>query len=58
MNVTKAVKRRAGFGTRFFRGLMAVPKNAAEVDKRQVQYNVEEAIAIGLEDLLIITSTR
>lgn len=57
MKVTKAVIPAAGFGTRFLPATKAVPKEMLPiVDKPTIQYIVEEAIAAGIEDLLIITS--
>ena len=57
MKVTKAVIPAAGFGTRFLPATKAVPKEMLPiVDKPTIQYIVEEAIASGIEDLLIITS--
>ena len=53
----KWVIRLAGFGTRFLPATKAVPKEMLPiVDKPTIQYIVEEAIASGIEDLLIITS--
>ena len=52
MKVTKAVIPAAGVGTRFLPATKALPI----VDKPTIQYIVEEAIASGIEDLLIITS--
>ena len=55
MKVTKAVIPAAGFGTRFLPATKAVPKEMLPiVDKPTIQYIVEEAIASGIEDLLII----
>ena len=57
MKVTKAVIPAAGFGTRFLPATKAVPKEMLPiVDKPTIQYIVEEAIAAGIEDLIIITS--
>ena len=57
MKVTKAVIPAAGFGTRFLPATKAVPKEMLPiVDKPTIQYIVEEAIASGIEDVLIITS--
>lgn len=55
-NVTKAVIPAAGLGTRFLPATKAMPKEMLPiVDKPAIQYVVEEAVAAGLEDVLIIT---
>jgi UTP--glucose-1-phosphate uridylyltransferase len=47
----------AGFGTRFFPATKAVPKEMLPlVDKPILQYGVEEAVASGLDKLIIVTS--
>jgi UTP--glucose-1-phosphate uridylyltransferase len=52
----KAVIPVAGFGTRFLPATKAQPKEMLPVyDKPALQYIVEEAIASGLDDILIIT---
>lgn len=57
VKVKKAVIPAAGFGTRFLPATKAIPKEMLPiVDKPTLQYIVEEAIASGIEDLLIITS--
>lgn len=57
MKVKKAVIPAAGFGTRFLPATKAVPKEMLPIiDKPTIQYIVEEAIAAGIEDLLIITA--
>lgn len=57
MKVRKAVIPAAGFGTRFLPATKAVPKEMLPiVDKPAIQYVVEEAVAAGIEDILIITS--
>lgn len=57
MKVRKAVIPAAGFGTRFLPATKAVPKEMLPiVDKPTIQYIAEEAIAAGIEELLIITS--
>lgn len=57
MKVTKAVIPAAGFGTRFLPATKAVPKEMLPIiDKPTIQYIAEEAIAAGIEELLIITS--
>ncbi len=56
MDVSKAVIPAAGFGTRFLPLTKAQPKEMMPVlDKPTIQYVVEEAIASGLDDILIIT---
>ena len=56
MSVTKAVIPAAGLGTRFLPATKAQPKEMLPVvDKPAIQYVVEEAVAAGLEDLLIVT---
>lgn len=54
--VTKAVIPVAGLGTRFLPATKAMPKPMLPVvDKPAVQYVVEEAVAAGLEDVLLVT---
>lgn len=54
--VTKAVIPAAGFGTRFLPATKAQPKEMLPlVDKPAIQYVVEEAVAAGIDDILIIT---
>ena len=54
--VTKAVIPAAGLGTRFLPATKAMPKEMLPVvDKPAIQYVVEEAVAAGLVDLLMIT---
>ena len=54
--VTKAVVPAAGLGTRFLPATKATPKEMLPiVDKPAIQYVVEEAVAAGLDDLLLIT---
>ena len=56
MAVTKAVIPAAGLGTRFLPATKATPKEMLPVvDKPAIQYVVEEAVAAGLEDVLLIT---
>ncbi len=56
--VTKAVIPAAGFGTRMLPFAKAVPKELIPlVDTPVLQYVVEEAVAAGAEDILIIIST-
>ncbi len=54
--ITKAVLPVAGMGTRFLPATKALPKEMLPVvDKPAIQYVVEEAVAAGLYDLLMIT---
>jgi hypothetical protein len=54
--VTKAVIPVAGLGTRFLPATKATPKEMLPVvDKPAIQYVVEEAVASGLEDILLVT---
>lgn len=57
MRVRKAVIPAAGLGTRVLPASKAVPKEMLPiVDKPAIQYIVEEAVASGIEDILIITN--
>lgn len=54
--VKKAVIPAAGLGSRFLPATKAQPKEMLPiVDKPTIQYVVEEAVAAGIEDILIIT---
>lgn len=54
--VRKAVIPAAGWGTRFLPATKAQPKEMLPiVDKPAIQYTVEEAVASGIEDIIIIT---
>lgn len=54
--ITKAVIPAAGFGTRFLPVTKAVCKEMLPiVDKPTLQYIVEEAVASGIQDILVIT---
>ncbi|MGW5420825.1 UTP--glucose-1-phosphate uridylyltransferase GalU [Streptomyces sp. NPDC003943] len=54
--LTKAVIPAAGLGTRFLPATKATPKEMLPVvDKPAIQYVVEEAVAAGLSDVLMIT---
>lgn len=56
MKVRKAVIPAAGLGTRFLPATKAMPKEMLPiVDKPTIQYIIEEAIASGIEEILIIT---
>ena len=55
-SVTKVVIPVAGLGTRFLPATKAVPKEMLPVvDKPAIQYVVEEAVAAGLTDVLMVT---
>jgi UTP--glucose-1-phosphate uridylyltransferase len=55
--IRKAVIPAAGMGTRFLPATKAMPKEMLPVvDKPTIQYVVEEAVAAGLDDILLITS--
>jgi UTP--glucose-1-phosphate uridylyltransferase len=57
MRVRKAVFPAAGWGTRFLPATKAQPKEMLPlVDKPVIQYAVEEAVAAGIEQIIIITS--
>ncbi|MGL5269984.1 MAG: sugar phosphate nucleotidyltransferase, partial [Selenomonadaceae bacterium] len=54
--IRKAVIPAAGLGTRFLPATKAQPKEMLPiVDKPAIQFIVEEAIASGIEEILIIT---
>ncbi|MBW9145266.1 UTP--glucose-1-phosphate uridylyltransferase GalU [Clostridium sp. CM027] len=56
MRVKKAIIPAAGLGTRFLPATKALPKEMLPiVDKPTMQYIIEEAIAAGIEEILIIT---
>ncbi|TAM66196.1 MAG: UTP--glucose-1-phosphate uridylyltransferase GalU [Microbacteriaceae bacterium] len=56
MQITKAVIPAAGLGTRFLPATKAMPKEMLPVvDKPAIQYVVEEAVAAGLHDVLLVT---
>jgi UTP--glucose-1-phosphate uridylyltransferase len=56
MTVRKAVFPAAGLGTRFLPATKAQPKEMLPlVDKPTIQYVVEEAVASGLEEIIIVT---
>jgi UTP--glucose-1-phosphate uridylyltransferase len=59
LRVRKAVFPAAGWGTRFLPATKAQPKEMLPlVDKPIIQYGVEEAVAAGIEQIIIITSTH
>lgn len=54
--ITKAVIPAAGFGTRFLPQTKAMPKEMLPiVDKPVIQYVVEEVVASGITDIIIVT---
>lgn len=56
MKVRKAIIPAAGLGTRFLPATKAQPKEMLPiVDKPTIQFIVEEAIASGIEDIIIVT---
>lgn len=56
MKVRKAIIPAAGLGTRFLPATKAQPKEMLPiVDKPTIQFIVEEAIASGIEDIMIVT---
>lgn len=56
MKVRKAIIPAAGLGTRFLPATKAQPKEMLPiVDKPTIQYIIEEAVASGIEEILIIT---
>jgi len=56
MNVRKGVFPAAGLGTRFLPATKAQPKEMLPlVDKPMIQYVVEEAVASGLNEIIIVT---
>lgn len=57
MKVRKAVIPAAGLGTRMLPATKTVPKEMLPLlDKPIIQYIVEEAVASGIEDILIVTN--
>jgi UTP--glucose-1-phosphate uridylyltransferase len=59
MRVRKAVFPAAGWGTRFLPATKAQPKEMLPlVDKPVIQYAVEEAVASGIEQVIIVTSSQ
>lgn len=54
--IRKAIIPAAGLGTRFLPATKAQPKEMLPiVDKPTIQYVVEEAVAAGIEDIIIVT---
>jgi UTP--glucose-1-phosphate uridylyltransferase len=59
MKIRKAVIPAAGYGTRFLPATKASPKEMLPVvDKPVIQYVVEEAVASGIEHIIIITGAN
>lgn len=57
--IRKAIIPAAGLGTRFLPATKAMPKEMLPiVDKPIIQYVVEEAVASGIEDVIIVTSAN
>lgn len=57
MKVRKAVILAAGYGTRFLPATRAVPKEMLPlVDRPVIQYIVEEALASGLDQIVMVTA--
>ena len=57
MKVRKAVIPAAGMGTRFLPATKSIPKEMLPVvDKPAIQYIVEEAVASGIEQVIIVTN--
>lgn len=57
--VTKAVIAAAGFGTRFLPQTKAMPKEMLPlVDKPIIQYIVEDLVAAGIKDIIIVGSSN
>lgn len=58
MKVRKAVILAAGFGTRFLPATKTVPKEMLPIlDRPVIQYIVEEALAAGIEQIIMVTSS-
>lgn len=58
MRVRKAVLPAAGFGTRFLPATKAIPKEVMPlVDRPIIQYAVEEAVASGIEQIIIVIAS-
>jgi len=57
LSVKKAVIPAAGLGVRFLPATKAQPKEMLPIiDKPAIQYIVEEIVASGIEDILVVTS--
>ena len=58
-SVTKAVIAAAGFGTRFLPQTKAMPKEMLPlIDKPIIQYIVEDMVAAGIKDIIIVGSSN
>ena len=58
MRVRKAVLPAAGFGTRFLPATKSIPKEIMPlVDRPIIQYAVEEAVASGIEQIIIVIAS-
>jgi UTP--glucose-1-phosphate uridylyltransferase len=56
MKIKKAVLPAAGFGTRFLPATKVIPKELLPiVDKPTIQYIMEEVVAAGIEEVVLIT---
>jgi UTP--glucose-1-phosphate uridylyltransferase len=56
LKIRKAIIPAAGMGTRFLPATKAQPKEMLPiVDKPSIQYIIEEAVASGIEDVIIVT---
>ncbi|MBB6671414.1 UTP--glucose-1-phosphate uridylyltransferase GalU [Cohnella nanjingensis] len=56
MKIRKAIIPAAGLGTRFLPATKAMPKEMLPIiDKPGIQYIVEEAVASGIDDIIIVT---
>lgn len=59
MQVRKAVILAAGYGTRFLPATKAIPKEMLPiVDRPAIQYIVEEAVASGIDHIVVVTSAH
>lgn len=59
MKIRKAVIPAAGYGVRFLPATKSMPKEMLPIiDKPTIQYIVEEAVASGIEEILIITNSQ
>lgn len=57
--ITKAIIPAAGLGTRFLPQTKAMPKEMLPIiDKPVIQYIVEEAVAAGITDVIIVTGAQ
>ena len=57
--IKKAVLPAAGLGTRFLPASKATPKEMLPIiDKPLIQYAVEEAVNIGINEIIFITSSK